>query len=615
MLRKTQATEVGGISFRLDLLGSFILFLSLLLVLRLAYLQLSQFKRYHTLSLKNQVSIIPIPPPRGIILDRKGVVLAENIPIYALEVIPEHVKNLPQSFDKLKQLLPSITQDDIEQFYRARKQTRSFVPIPLKLKLSQEEVAIFASQQYQFPGISIKARLMRFYPLGEEMAHVLGYVGRINPQELQQVDAANYRATTVIGKSGIEKFYEPQLHGQIGYQQVETDANGRTVRVLTKKNPTSGHKLQLTLDANLQQVAYHALAGKQGAVVAIDPRNGGVLAMASAPSFNANAFVNGLSATDYRMLVTAPDKPLYNRAIRGLYPPASTIKPFIGLLGLDKGVINPQYTLYDPGWFRLPGVSHTYRDWKKNGHGMMNLKRAITVSCDTYFYQLGYKLGITAIEDLLVQFGFGQLSHVDLTEEIAGLVPSKRWKLTNKGVAWFLGDTVITAIGQGAVLSSPLQLANAVASLSTNGKRFRPHLLETTLNANDDTRNHYKPLEEYPVHIKESSHWRLIKEAMQSVILEQEGTGYRFGRTAPYSVAGKTGTAQVANGKHYEKTRYEDIPVHLRDHSLFIAFAPVENPKIAIAVIVEHDLAAANIARKVLDTYFSTENGLMFNEK
>ncbi|ASQ45798.1 penicillin-binding protein 2 [Legionella clemsonensis] len=590
--------------FRLNLLLILMILLSFILFARLAYLQVSQFKRYQTLSLKNQMNVIPIAPPRGIILDRNGIVLAENIPVYVLEIIPERVKNMTQTLEKLKNLLPSITEEDIDNFHKTRKQNRSFVPIPLKLKLSQEEVAVFASNQYQFPGVNIKARLMRFYPLGEVAAHILGYVGRINVQELRQVDFTNYRATNFIGKSGIEKFYEDILHGEVGYQQVEIDVSGRTVRVLNKKNPVSGEKLYLTIDSRLQQAAFEALKDKRGAVVAINTKNGEILAMVSSPSYNPNIFVNGITAKEYQELVTAHDRPLYNRAVRGLYPPASTIKPFMGLAGLEKGAVDARYSIYDPGWFRLPGVSHAYRDWKKTGHGIINLKRAITVSCDTYFYQLGHKIGIAAIEDMLVQFGFGQLTHIDLNEEAPGLVPNKHWKLQNKGVSWYPGDTVITSIGQGFMLATPLQLANATASLSQKGKRFRPHLLQKAVQSDDGKIEEYKILEEYPMHLKDDNYWTTVAEGMLAVITSNEGTGYRFGRTAPYSVAAKTGTAQVFGGRQYDKVRYEEIPEYLRDNSLFIAFAPYEEPEIALAVVVENDFAASNVARKVLDAYF-----------
>lgn len=590
--------------FRLNLLAAILIILSLILILRLAYLQISEFKKYQTLSLKNQMSITPIAPPRGVILDRNGVLLAENIPVYVLEMVPEHVKDISKTLAKLQEILPSITDDDIENFKKAKKQSRSYVSIPIKLKLTQEEVAIFAINQYHFPGVNIKARLMRHYPLGEMTAHVLGYVSRINIQELRQVNATNYRATNFIGKAGVEKYYEDILHGKVGYQMVETDVSGRTLRVINKVNPQSGKKLYLSIDIRLQEAAYTALKGKRGAVVVINSHNGEILAMVSSPSFDPNIFVGGVSNADYKILSNALQRPLFNRAVRGVYPPASTIKPFVGLAGLDKGFVTTTTELYDPGKFKLPIASHVYRDWKKTGHGVINFKRAITVSCDTYFYYLGNKMGISNIEDMLTQFGLGQLSHVDLYEEAAGIVPSARWKRQTKGVPWYPGDTLISAIGQGFMLATPLQMANATASLSQHGQRFRPHLLTKTVNSDTEQAEAYKPMEEYPIHLKEEANWTIVAEAMHSVLTSNEGTGYRFGRNPPYPVAGKTGTAQVFSGHQYEKTKYEDIPEALRDNSLFIAFTPVENPDIAIAVVVENDVIASTVARKVLDTYY-----------
>lgn len=590
--------------FRLNLLIAILIILSLILILRLAFLQISEFKRYQTLSLKNQMSVIPIAPPRGVILDRNGVLLAENIPVYVLEITPERVKDMKQTLTKLRELIPSITDEDIDNFNKTRLQNRSFVPIPIKLKLSQEEVATFASNQYHFPGVSIKARLMRHYPLGEITAHALGYVGRINIQELKQVDSTNYRATNFIGKAGIEKYYEDILHGKVGYQMVETDVSGRTLRIINKVNPHSGAKLYLSIDARLQEAAYNALKDKRGAVVVINSRNGEVLAMVSSPSFDPNIFVSGVSKADYKVLSNALQRPLFNRAVRGVYPPASTIKPFVGLAGLDKGFITTTTEIYDPGKYKLPTSSHVYRDWKKTGHGVINFKRAITVSCDTFFYQLGNKMGISNIEDMLVKFGLGQLTHVDLHEEANGVIPSARWKRQTKGVSWYPGDTLISAIGQGFMLATPLQMANATASLSQHGQRFRPHLLIKTVNSDTNETEEYKPFEEYPVSLRDEANWDVVIDAMHSVLTSNEGTGYRFGRNPPYPVAGKTGTAQVYSGRQYEKAKYEDIPEHLRDNSLFIAFTPVEKPEIAIAVVVENDTIASTVARKVLDTYY-----------
>lgn len=601
---KKEATELHLHEIRLSFLVAFMIMLSLLLILRLAYLQFSQYKRYATMSLKNQMSILPIAPPRGVILDRNGEILADNIAVYVLEITPERIKNLDDTLQRLQALLPVITQDDIDNFKHGRSQNHAYVPIPIKLKLSQEDVATFASNQYQFPGVSIKARLMRYYPLADITAHALGYVGRISEQELRQVNSTNYQATNFIGKTGIEKYYEDMLHGQVGYQQIETDVSGRTLRILSKQRPVSGVKMVLTLDARIQIAAYEALKNKRGAIVLLDVHNGDVLALISTPSFDPNLFVNGISNPDYQQLSNAPDRPLYNRAVRGLYPPASTIKPFIALAGLEKGNVSTETKIYDPGWYRLPGVSHYYRDWRRTGHGIVNLKRAIMVSCDTYFYQLGNKIGISTIEEMLTQFGFGQLTHIDLFEEASGLVPSPAWKKRSKGVHWYPGDTLITSIGQGFMLASPLQLANATAALSQHGQRFRPHLLKQTIADREETKV-FKPLEEYPIRLKDNQYWAIVTEAMQAVIANNEGTAYRFGRTAPYTVAGKTGTAQVFGGPQYEKKRLTEIPETLRDHSLFIAFAPVENPEVAIGVLVENDVIAAAIARKVLDAYFN----------
>ena len=594
--------------FRLSLLAAFLITFSLILILRLGYLQFSQYKVYATLSLKNQMSILPITPPRGIILDRNGVILADNIPVYALEVIPERVKNMAATLHKLQELLPSITDDDIDNFQRAKRENRSYESIPLKLHLTQEDVATFASNQYQFSGVSIKARLMRYYPFAEAAAHVVGNVGRINTQELQHVDSINYRATNFIGKTGIEKFYEDVLHGHVGYQQVETDASGRIIRTISKQAPASGAKLYMTIDSRLQLEAFHALEGKLGSVVVMSVTNGDILAMASSPSFDPNLFVNGISNKDYQVLSNSPDRPLYNRAVRGQYPPASTVKPFIGLAGLDRGVVTPDTQIYDPGYYRLPGVKHMYRDWKHTGHGIVNLKRAIAVSCDTYFYQLGNKLGISAIRDMMVQFGFGQLTHVDLFEEAPGLMPSPRWKISSKQAHWYPGDTLITSIGQGFMLASPLQLANAVATLSQEGRRYRPHLL-AKLELEQSKSQSYEPHEEFSVRLKDSKYWTIVKQGMTAVINETEGTAYRYFLKVPYTLAGKSGTAQVFSGNKYEKKAYSDIPVALRENALFIAFAPIDKPEVAIAVMVEHDVVAKPIARQVLDAYFKLNHG------
>lgn len=590
--------------FRLNLLATIVISLSLILILRLAYLQFNQYSHFATLSLKNQMSINPIAPPRGLILDRNGIVLADNIPIYSLELLPEKIKNLNNTLTELQKLIPSISEDDIESFNHTRHSSRSYESIPLKYHLSAEEVAMIATEQYRLPGVHVKAQFMRSYPLGAVTAHILGYVSRINLDELKSVDPTNYRATNFIGKSGIEKYYENTLHGNVGYEQVETDASGRVLRTISKQAPVSGPKLFLTIDAELQRQAFQALQGKQGSAVVMNTTNGEILAMVSHPSYDPNDFVFGIPHKTYNALLNSPDKPLYHRAVRGQYPPASTLKPFMALIGLETGQINKMTSVYDPGWYRLPNVKHAYHDWRRGGHGIVNVKRAIMVSCDTFFYQLGNKIGVSKIEDLLLQFGFGQLTHIDLAEEAPGLVPNPRWKMHQKNTHWYPGDTLITSIGQGFMLVSPLQLANAVATISQHGRRFRPHLGKAW-KLEEGTIIPFKPVEEYPIKLHQPEYWDTVIEGMALVIKSPEGTAYnKFGHNTPYSVAGKTGTAQVFSFKQYDQKDKMKIPPELRDNSLFIAFAPIEHPTVAVAVVLEHDHDAALIARSILDAYF-----------
>lgn len=599
---KNRAEENRLFRRRTVIMAFFLFLLIGLLILRLTYLQVVKYHRYQTLSDKNQLNIIPVPPTRGLIFDRQGTLLAKNMPVHSMELIPEKIEDITKTIMKLRALIPSISNEDVKQFNKSMYQHRRFESVPLKLKLTDIEVARFSVNQYSFPGVFIKARLMRQYPLGITTAHVLGFVGRINTTELKTLDKSNYSGSNFIGKVGVEKYYENILHGKVGYQQVETDASGRTVRTIKKILPQRGQNLYLSLDTQLQTVAEAALKGYQGSVVALDPSNGEVLALVSVPSYNPNAFVQGISQANYNTLSHSNQQPLYNRAIRGQYPLASTIKPFISLSALDNQIVNLSYRVFDPGWFKLPDNDHLYRDWKRHGHGWVALQRALVISCDTYFYQLAFLMGIQRIDDILNDFGFGHTTGIDMGEELPGLVPSPEWKRIIKHTPWYTGDTLISGIGQGFMLTTPLQLASATARLAMHGKHFRPHLLRAQQENNNPPAN-YKPVESYPLTLHDEKSWYYIIDAMKAVIRQADGTGHRFGRHAPYTVAAKTGTAQVYSMKQEQNEQISPVPDYLRDHSLFIGFAPIEHPKIAIAVLVENAPIAGNIARKVIDNY------------
>lgn len=574
-----------------------------LLLFRLIQLQVFQHNTYTTLSDQNQLALVPIEPSRGLIYDRNGILLADNTTAYSLELIPERIKNLKTTIEQLRALI-NIDDDDIKLFYKQLHQLRRFESVPLRMQLNDEEMAQFALNQFRFPGVIIKARLIRHYPYGSSFSHVIGYVGRINPQELEQVDHTNYSASQFIGKVGLEKFYEQRLHGSVGYQQIETDASGRMVRVLKNVPAVSGENLYLTIDAKLQQVAEKLFAEEHGALIAIDPNNGDVLAMVSAPSYDPNLFVKGIDAASYQTLRNAPEKPLYNRAVRGLYAPASTFKPFMALAGLEAGVIDEESKVFDPGWFKLKNSEHIYHDWVIHGHGTVNVIRAITVSCDIFFYELGRKLGISAIDDMMKKFNFGEFTGIEIPEEAKGLIPTPEWKFKRLHTKWYPGDTVITSIGQGFTLVTPLQLASATATIATRGKSYRPHLLRYSENDNSQV----KPYELYLrplVHYSDKT-WNLVHQGMQNVVAGAEGTARgHFGQGMPYSTAGKTGTAQVVR-KKTTKDVQSQLTKNLRNHSWFIVFAPADHPQIAVAVIVEHNThgGAATLAREFLDYYF-----------
>jgi penicillin-binding protein 2 len=601
MIRYTlsQAAETTIFIQRLGLIAILVVVISALLMLRLVHLQVWQHSRYTTLSKQNQFELISIKPNRGLIYDRNGVVLAENVPVFVLEITPNHVKDLTRTVNELRQLL-SIPASAIKHFHNQLHNHRPFQAIPLRLNLSETERAQFAVNRHKFPGVNVTARLIRHYPLGKPMAHVLGYVGRINVDELKTVDTVNYNGTNFIGKMGIERYYETLLHGTVGYEQAEINANGQIIRVLQHHKPIAGSDLYLTVDSRLQTEISLAMQYHRGAVVALDPSSGDVLAMVSSPSFDPNPFVQGINQTAYKKLNQDPNQPLFNRAIRGQYALASTVKPFLAVRALEDEIVTPKTRIWDRGYYQLPNNNHIYHDWKRGGHGWVNLRRAITVSCDTYFYALANRMGITRIAETLRQFGFGARTKLDLNEELPGLVPTPKWKRAHRGHPWYTGDTLITGIGQGFVLTTPIQLANATAMLASHGIKVRPHLLHRIQTPHQGEKT-APPIQETPITLNNEHIWDFVTQAMENVINHYGGTGFRFGRDTPYTLAAKTGTSQVVSNPHpYTKQK---LPEHLRDHSLFIAFAPTEKPRIALAIVVENSNIASNLARRVLDFY------------
>lgn len=592
---------------RAFLLGLLMLVCGLFLIVRLFYLQVSQHELYTTLSWRNQVNLQPIGPNRGLIFDRQGVILAENTPIYNLVIAPLHVKKSKKIITQLKTIL-NITPEDIEQFRKLAKQSHKFDEIPIKMNLSDADVARFLLNQYRYPGVRIKVQLARFYPYAAATAHLLGYVGRIDDKDLTTIDKNSYLGTDYIGKLGLEKFYEDRLHGVSGYEAVETDASGRPARILNRQEPSPGKNLLLTIDIGLQLQAIQALEAHRGAVVAINPNNGEILALVSNPGFDPNLMSRGVNQQIYKQWRDSKEQPLYNRAIRGQYPLASTIKPFSAIGALALNAVNPKDRIHDPGWYKLPNAHHVYHDWRKEGHGSVDLVRAIIVSCDIYFYKLGVTLGINRLANILTSFGFGERTFIDMHEELPGLVATPEWK-KSRGERWYTGDTVSAAIGQGYLLTTPLQLASAAGILATRGILHQPHLMRGIVD--EQQLVEFVKLPGQKVFDAKSEHWDIIHQAMERVVSAPEGTARgRFGQ-APYSVAGKTGTAQVFSLKNKDRsTPQSSLPEFLRDHSLFIAFAPVDKPIIALAVIVENDKTLAPIvARKVLDYYMHKHMG------
>lgn len=582
------------------------------LIGRFYQLQVIEHDTYTTLSDRNRVQVRSVPPTRGLIYDRNGTLIAENRPVFSVTLVPERVEDMDQTLARLKDLL-AISDEDMDRFRRRlREPRRPFQELPLHYDLNEQEIASMAVHRHELPGVEVSAELVRHYPYGELNAHALGYVGRINREELQRIDSVNYAGTNYIGKSGVERVYEDVLHGQVGYEHVETNARGRTLRVLERENPVPGEDLMLHLDMRLQQRAFELLEGRRGAIVAIEPKTGGILALASVPGFDANLFVTGIGVEEYRELSTSKDKPLFNRALRGQYPPGSTIKPMMLLAGLDSGTFTRDHLIWDPGYYQLNSGGRRYRDWKRGGHGWVDGKRAVAESCDIYFYDLGVEMGVDVMHDYLSEFGFGSDVTLDVGGALPGLLPSRDWKRGMRNEPWYPGDSVNMSIGQGFFLATPLQLATATTLVANRGDWVQPRMLK---DVKGDTSIDSILQPEYLEDLTTENHdtWEFVVEAMEEVMHGSKGTARRAAEGADYHMAGKTGTAQVFSLAEDEEYEEEEIRERLRDHALFVGFAPVDDPQIVVSVIVENGGSgsgtAAPVARAMFDAWLKEFNG------
>lgn len=595
---------------------AFILVVIMLGVLlgRMYYLQVIEHDRYAAMSEDNRVQLQPVPPTRGLIYDRNGTLLADNRPSYSVTILKEEMKDLDKTLEDLKALIP-ITDREISRFKkRLNQRRRPFQSVPVRFRLSEEEIAKISVNYHRLPGVRVEAELIRYYPYGESLVHAMGYVGRINERELKKVDETNYAATHYIGKLGIEKFYEEALHGEVGFQKVETNARGRVMRVLEREDPRPGQDLVLHLDLQLQQITEKLLEGRRASVVAIDPKTGGILALVSTPAYDPNLFVTGISTKNYAALRESDDLPLFNRAIRGRYPPGSTVKPMVALSAIDTGIVSPNYTIFDPGFYTLTRGGRKYRDWKRGGHGRVNMYDSLAQSCDVWYYDVAHKMGVDPMSRYLGMFGFGQVTSLDLPEALGAILPSKEWKKRARKQPWYTGDSLNMSIGQGFFVATPLQLATSMAVIANRGKWVAPRMLKG-VKALDDAGQEllqapdFSLLKEPPADVKlnKEQHWDDIIQGMKDVMHSKKGTARKSGADSSYLIAGKTGTAQVVGIKQDEEYDAEKLAEIHRDHALFVAFAPADDPKIALAVIVENggggSSTAAPIARKVMDAY------------
>lgn len=595
-------------------LSVFIIALMATLTWRMAFLQIDLHEKYHNLSENNRLQLRPIPPNRGLIYDRNGVLLAENIPSYNLTMVRERVLNMDQTIAFLTDLIQFNEREQEQLQQRLRQRRRPYEPFVIRHRMEEDDIAKILVNRFFLPGIDVEAHLIRHYPQGRSFAHALGYVGRINVSEQDRIDQdpdqkRRYSATRFIGKIGIERRYEDLLHGQVGYQRVETNARGRILQVVEQVNPVPGSDLTLYLDSRLQKVAEREMTHRRGAVVAIDVETGGILTLFSNPSFDPNLFVTGISHADYETLRDDPDQPLFDRSARGQYPPASLIKPFMGLALIDAGSIGWQDKFHDIGSFQLPNYDRVYRDWRREGHGMVDMDKAIIESCDTYFYEFSVRTGVDHIAPFLAQFGFGRDMTLDVISALPGILPDRTWKRHHRGSSWFAGDTVNMSIGQGFMLATPIQMATATAVLANRGRWNTPHLL---MAENQQLIDIKKP--DIPdITLKNSSDWDRMFAAMEGVISHPRGTGWRLRSNLEHPIASKTGTAQVVGIAQDAEYDSEALKERQRDHALFIAFAPVDNPKIAVAVIVENGEAAGRtagpVAQRIINEYLGGAEG------
>ena len=588
-------------------------------VARLVQLQVVDHELFAEKSQGNRVRIEPVPPIRGLVFDRKGRVIAENLPAYQLELIPEQVDDLDDTLKRLASI-NLIEPEDIQRFKDLSRSGPRFKPVTLEFRLTEEEIANFAIQRPRFPGVDFRPRLVRHYPDGELVAHAVGYVGALNTEDLQRLDPASYAGTSHTGKTGVEGSFESDLHGDAGYRHLIANARGRQVPSDTSELldslpvdqvPVPGANVYLTIDLELQRIAAKALEGRRGALVALDPRNGEILALVSAPAFDPNLFAVGMSTSQYRELSDSPDRPLFNRALRGAYPPGSTIKPILALAALETNATNLTRKTICHGYFQLPNDDHRYRDWKPEGHGPVDLHDAIAQSCDVYFYEISGEIGIDNMHDYLSRFGLGTKTGVDVGGESSGLVPSRDWKKNNfsdrDNQRWYHGETVIASIGQGYMLATPLQLAAAAGALATRGERYRPHMVAAVEDALTGERRIMQPERLADVEIGNDFYWENVIGAMHDVMQGPRGTARAVGTGAPYEMAGKSGTAQVVSIAQDEEYDDAELEERQRDHALFISFAPLDDPRIAVALIVENGESgsglAAPIAKAIMDAY------------